>query len=294
MRLRGLFPAGFAIGLVLLIGLYPGSVSSSGSAEAERYPLLLPSPKPMEFPFAEGELLEFEVFWKPVFLFPSFRAGRVRLKIEPGEYQGRPTFHIQAWAESEGTLSRVAGIEIRDYFESHVDRHDFRSYWNRQKLHEGSRRRELEITFDYESDGWTVREIDLAVDPSRVLRDVRKSEIPSPAVDVLSAFYLPRLFALSPGDTFSFDLNQNGTFRRIRVRIEKKEKVSIPLGSFSSIRMATVGGVFGIGGDLRIWYRSEPPRFPVRFETEVKFGRVYGDLVRYESPKVTRTILRVP
>ncbi|GAB4231921.1 MAG: hypothetical protein Kow00109_04240 [Acidobacteriota bacterium] len=263
-------------------------------AVSEEFPLLLETGENLEFPFAEGETLEFEVNWKPIFLFPAFRAGRIRLTITPAEYRGRPTFRLQGWAESEGMLSRVAGMEVRDYFESHVDRRTFRSYWNLQQLREGRRQRDLELTFDYDQNCWWVRETDPAQDPPRVLRNVRRVGIPSPVVDVLSAFYVPRLARFQPGTGFAVDVNESGAFRRIRVRIEAEETVETPLGRFASLRMATVGGAFRIGGDLRVWYTKDPPRFPVKFETEVKFGRVYGTVVRLATPQATRRILRVP
>lgn len=270
------------------------SVTVAPQSAAGSFPLLLATHENLEFPFAEGETLEFEVNWKPIFLFPAFRAGRIRLTITPSEYRGRPTFRLQGWAESEGTLSRVAGMEVRDYFESQVDRYTFRSYWNLQKLREGKRQRDLELTLDYEQDCWWIRETDPGQDPPRVLGNLRRTGIPSPVVDVLSAFYVPRLVALTPGSGFSVDVNESGTFRRIRVRIEAEETVETPLGTFASVRMATVGGAFRIGGDLRVWYTKDPPRFPVKFETEIKFGRVYGTLVRLVSPKATRRVHRVP
>jgi len=54
-----------------------------------------------------------------------------------------------------------------------------------------------------------------------------------------------------------------------------------------------VGGLFRNGGDLRVWYSTDPLRFPVKFEADVKFGKVYGKVIGLDTPTETRNVIRI-
>lgn len=270
--------------LLLLWALAPAQVTLQS----------LPQPDAVyQPPFSAGERLVYQVNWKPVFLLPAFKAGEISLEIVESEFKDRDTYRIQAWAKSDGALTRVAGLEVRNYFESEVDRQDFRSYRNIQRTREGSRQRNLELLFDYEGDRTVVRETDPSVTPPREIRNKVQARIPAPAVDVLSAFYVTRLKQFSPGERFSIWLNERGEFRQVEVGVLRKEKVKASVGSFECHLVSTQGGLFKDGGDFRLWFTDDRLRVPVYFEADVRFGKVYGDLIRLETPQLHRGVIRV-
>jgi len=268
------------------------AVAAAGFAE-EPKPLLVAG-RTYSPPFSSEESLSYEVYWKPAFLFPAFKAGEIRLQLDQTEYEGRPTFRIRAWANSDGALLRVAGIQVRNYFESEIDRTNFRSYHHLQNLEEGKRRRHLELRFDYDQGKTWVRETDPSVEPPRVLKDLTRPGIPAPVVDVLSAFYVTRLRPFKTGELLSFQLNDRGEFQQVIGLAVGKEKVPTPIGDFTSMKLTTRGGLFRDGGDFRIWFSDDTYRIPTRFEADVKFGKVYGSLVRIETPRYSRGLVRVP
>jgi hypothetical protein len=258
------------------------------------FPRLLQEGVPYKPPFAAGEQLTFEVNWKPLFFIPALKAGEIRLSIEQSNYQGHQTYRIQAWADSAGTLTRMVGFRVRNYFESQVDRRTFRSYRILQQTRQGNRQRDLELRFDYDRDETIVHETDPSTNPPRVLRDAVKKGIPSLPVDVISVFYVARVRAIDPGEQFSVDLNERGDFRQIRIVAQDTEKVDTPVGEFPSLRLSTTGGLFREGGDFRIWLSLDDRRVPTQFETDVKFGRVYGKLTRLQTPTFSRRVVRLP
>jgi len=255
---------------------------------------LLSNPSQLHVPFAHGERLVFEVNWKPIFFFPAFKAGEITLSAENSTFEGHPTYRLQAWANSDGALSRVAGIEVRNYFESQIDRKTFRSLRFFQASREGDRHRDLEMIFDYDHDLVRIHETDPSTDPPRIIRHVTRKGIPGPAVDVISVFYVIRLRSFKPGDQFLLDLNERGDFRKVSVLALDDETVDTPIGKYPSVKLSTVGGIFRQGGDFRAWYARKGLRNPTKFEADVRFGKVYGSLIQLDTPQMIRGIIRVP
>ncbi len=255
---------------------------------------LLSKPSELHVPFAHGERLVFEVNWKPIFFFPAFKAGEITLSAENATFDGHPTYRLQAWANSDGALLSVAGIEVKNYFESQIDRKTFRSLRFFQAAREGDRHRDLEMIFDYDRDLVKIHETDPSTDPPRVIRHITRKGIPGPAVDVISVFYVIRLRSFKPGDKFLLDLDERGVFREVPIVALDDETVDTPVGKYASVKLSTVGGLFTQGGDFRAWYARNGLRNPTRFEADVRFGKVYGSLIRLDTPQMIRGVIRVP
>ncbi len=282
--MRRLIPA-----LLLFLAALRLVVPSSQSG----YPPLLGNDVELKAPFSKGETLVYEVNWKPLFFIPAFKAGEIRLTVDDSSYDGRDTYRIQAWAVSDGALARIAGMVVRNYYEAEIDQKEFRSYRSFQQIRQGQRQRDMELHLDYARDRVTYRETDPSTNPPRLLRSTTKTGIPSGATDIISVFYVARLRVLPVGRTFHLHLTSRGDFEEIRVTAEGEERVSTPAGRFHSVKVTTVGGLFQEGGDLRVWVSRDHLRIPVKFESTVNFGRVYGRLIRLESPQMSRGVIRV-
>ncbi|HUG44660.1 MAG TPA: DUF3108 domain-containing protein [Acidobacteriota bacterium] len=244
-------------------------------------------------PFESGERIRFEINWKPLFLFPAFKAGEVTMTLEESSFNGIDTYRISGEAISDGMLSRVAGVEIRNFYESQIDRRDFRSYRLIERTRQGERKRDVELDFDYGRNRVVLRETDPSVDPPKPVRRQTFQGIPAPATDILSAFYVGRLPVLDPGREYTLHLNNRGEFDRVRLAVEGLERIRTPLGRFETVKLATRGGLFRDGGDFRIWYSRDGRRIPVRFEADVKYGKVYGQIIAFHSGSVAKGIIRV-
>lgn len=282
----------FTSTLLLICFLLAVCLPLAGLPASQEVPSLLEEPESLEIPFSAGEELGFEVHWKPLFFFPSLKAGEIHLEIEESSFDSTDTFKIRAWARSGGTLSRVVGLKVENYYESEVDQESFRSYRNLQRTRQGSRQRDLELVFDYQKRHTVVYEIDPSEEPPEVIRDESIRGISGPVIDVLSVFYAGRLRNMEPGDVFKFHLNEKGEFKEVRVMALEEEQVETPVGSFPAIKLSTQGGLFKSGGDFRIWYSRDPLRVPVKFEADVNFGKIYGSLLRLETPRVSHGIIR--
>jgi hypothetical protein len=281
----------FRISFILLL---IGWLSTVCALPEQDFPAFLSNGATYQAPFADGEQLTYVVNWKPLFFIPALKAGEIRLSVDKSKYHGHDTYRIQAWADSAGSLTRVVGFSVRNYFESQVDRQTFRSYRIFQKIRQGNRQRDLELIFDYDKNRTTVHETDPSTNPPRVLQDAIKRGVPPLAVDVISVFYVARVRAIDPGEHFAVDLSERGDFRRIRVMAESTEEVKTPVGNFPSLKLSTTGGLFRDGGDFHIWLSLDSLRVPTKFETDVKFGKVYGELTRLQTPTFSRRVVRIP
>lgn len=276
--------------LIILTGILVAGLTASQARQA--YQDLLSPGQEFEAPFQEGEVLRYEVNWKPVFFFPAFKAGELRFLVDQARYRGRDTYRISAWAESDGLLARVAGFEIRNYYQSDIDRQDYRSYRNVQKTRQGDRKRDIEIIFDYEDGRTYFREVDMAAEPPKELKNEIVKDMPDMVIDILSVFYVGRLRELKPGQRFVFQLSNGDDFKEIRVETLANERVNTPVGNFSTVKLTTRGGLFREDGEFRVWYSLDDLRVPVKFEADAKFGKVYGKLLEFRSPTLSRGVIR--
>ncbi len=263
---------------------------------AQRPAVLLPPEKfdVNSLPFEEGEEVKYSVFWKPIFLFPSFRAGELRLNIGRSTASDRATFKISAWATSDGLLKSVAGLDVRDYFESIVDAQSFRSERFLYQRRQNDKQRDLEVLIDYAGDQVSIREVDVAATPPRQLRHRRQQGVPPVVLDSISVFYAARLQKMMPGDRFRLFLSDNGDIKPVELEVVKEENLEIALGKYKAVKITTTGGIFKEGGEFRIWYTQDQLRIPVKFEADVKFGKVYGELIHLQTPRRIKGRVRVP
>ena len=266
----------------------------AGGRASEKVPQpLLGDPGNYSVPFREGESLRFEINWKPLFLIPAFKAGELTLSIKDSRYNERPVYTISGAASSAGLLDSVASLRVRDRFESNIDHETFQSYRLLRQTRRNERKRDLEVLFDYPNDSILLREFNTEVEPPLEIRNEETQGIPGPVSDILSIFYVARLRSFRPGDSYLIHLNDRGKIKPVTIQVQAKEEVLTDIGSFDSVRISTVGGLFSNGGDLLIWYSTGPLRIPVQFEAEVKLGKVYGKIIGLETPQMTRSVIQI-
>ena len=244
-------------------------------------------------PFQAGERLRYEVNWKPLFMLPAFKAGEINFEVGESQHEGRSAYTISMDAVSAGRLAEVANMEVRNRFESIIDRKSFQSYQILKKTRQSKRKRDMLTVFDYRKNSSWMRELDAGSDPPKQLRNQNIPGIPGPLNDVISAFYAVRLHRLEPGGEYALNLSDNGRVREMRVLVKKREKVETRIGKFDAVKLEAKGGIFSEGRSLRLWYSRDRLRIPVKFEADVKFGTVFGELIQLEAGSIGRNLIRI-
>jgi Protein of unknown function (DUF3108) len=235
--------------------------------------------------FPLGEKLVYQVQWDPpswAFFLPPVTAGELTFQVQPlSAVEGQQVRRITVDAISSGLFLKIAGISVRDHFESLIDPKEFCSVKMTKVLHEGKRQREVYLTFDNGTGSGRYLAFDVSKEPRVTLKDQQLQGLPHCVQDVISAIYLTRLHDLVVGVEFPLSVCDDGLVKEVKLRVTKKEPVEAEAGKYTALRVETFlvfGGLFRQGGTLVVWVSDDAKKVPVRFEARVKFGKVYGSI----------------
>lgn len=236
--------------------------------------------------FPPGESLVYEVKWDPpswMFFLPTLSAGQMTLRCQNHfQYQDRPAYLFSVDAISSGFLSRLTGLTVNDYFESMVEVQNFCSLRMYKKTQEGKRRFEMIQTFH---PGQTTGHLlikDDSKSPPRTTRDEEVKDLPPCVQDLVSIVYHARLHPLRVGESYPMVICETGKAREFSLFVRRKEWVNTAGGPVSALLIegdTQPNVLFKDGGRFSVWATDDPRKIPVRYEINVKLGRVFGDLV---------------
>jgi hypothetical protein len=268
--------------LLCLLALFPTGAALTAPFQEADTPAL---------PFAPGERFVYRVDWNPpwyLFFLPAMEAGKAELKLEgDADHQGRKALKIVFAAHSSGTLVKLAGVKVDDYYEFLTDPDTFCTYSVLKREREGKRKRDIEVVYLRESQRLHIKEVDLAVNPPKLRKDGYVNDIPACVRDVFSALYPLRTKDIAAGTRVRTVVGDNERIKEVETHAEKKETVETPSGKYNAWRLDTValmGGLFREGGQFKIWLTADNRKLPVQFEVKVNLGKVTGKVTEF-SPK---------
>jgi len=241
---------------------------------------------PERAPFMPGETLQYKVEWDPpwfLFFLPRMEAGHLELALEEApSYEGKPAWKVRFKANSSGTLARLTGLNVEDVFESMTDPETLCTFSVSKRIREGKRKRDIEVRYEPERGRLHIRETDVARTPPRTTKDRFKENVPACVRDVFAALYALRRERLQPGARKRWVLGDDDVVKEVETRVLRSETVMAPAGPASSLHVETVsllGGLFKDGGEFRIWLSDDERRLPLKFQVQVKLGKVDGRLL---------------
>ncbi|HEU4415490.1 MAG TPA: DUF3108 domain-containing protein [Candidatus Angelobacter sp.] len=222
-----------------------------------------------EYQFPVGQTYVYGGDWR------IFNAGVATLRLE----QAGPENRVVGTANSVGTVALL--YHVHDRFESFFDPTNFCSRNTSRHVEEGLRRVETNITFDYRR-GKTI------LDQKNIKKKETKHEehdIPSCVTDLLSAVYYVASLPLLPGGNYSFPLNDGGQTLTVNVRVEAREQVKTPAGTFNAIRIQpeSAAGLLKEKGRIWIWYSDDAARTPVQIRARMSWGTLNFMLLRVDK-----------
>ena len=232
-----------------------------------------------------GERLVFLVEWNPpwyLFFLPPMEAGEAEIIVsEETEYKGNKAIKIVFNARSSGALVKFAGIKIDDHFEFLTNPETLCTYTASKRQREGKRKRDIDVVYLPETRQLHIHEVDRAVEPPVVKKDLYRENIPECVKDLFSALYYARRHEFFIGAKYQSVVGDNDRIKEVQVRVERSEQVTTPLGRFPTWRLNTialVGGLFKEGGQFRMWLTADDRKVPVQFEAKVSLGTISGKL----------------
>ena len=219
--------------------------------------------------FSPGERLTFILKWT---IIP---AGEAVLEVLPQEHMaGIDVHHFVLTARSNAFVD--AFYMVRDRIDAWADRAMRQSLLYRKKQHEGSTRRDITVSFDWEE--MTAQYINHG--------EVREPiPITDGTFDPLSIFYWSRSVDLAVGGRIQRSVTDGKKHVMGVADVVRRETVTVPAGTFDTFLiepdLAHVGGVFEKSPDAKIqlWVSADSRRLPVRLKSKVIVGSFSGELV---------------
>ncbi|MBR9988014.1 MAG: DUF3108 domain-containing protein [Desulfosarcina sp.] len=219
--------------------------------------------------FRPGERLTFILKWT---IIP---AGEAVLEVLPQEHMaGVDAHHFVLTARSNAFVD--AFYMVRDRIDAWADSGMRQSLLYRKKQHEGSTRRDITVSFDWEE--MTAQ----YTNPGEVREPI---PIVAGTFDPLSIFYWSRSANLVVGGRIQRSVTDGKKHVMGVADVVRRETVTVPAGTFDAFLiepdLAHVGGVFEKSPDAKIqlWVSADYRRLPVKLKSKVIVGSFSGELV---------------
>jgi uncharacterized protein DUF3108 len=219
--------------------------------------------------FPNGETWVFSAEWHMI------NAGTATLKMDSVNGQQR----IGARADSAGVVNAL--YKVRDQFESLIDPRTFCSVHLFKHTEEGSRKRETNLTLDYNRRKSVLEEKNLKTNETKRT----ENDLPACATDVISGFYYLSSLSLDPGSTTTFPIN-DGKTTHVRAIVDKREQIKVPAGTFQTVRVSAqaISGPLKGKGNIQVWFTDDQNHTPVQMKSTLGWGSLFFRLIRLEKP----------
>ncbi|MEP6507988.1 MAG: DUF3108 domain-containing protein [Gemmatimonadales bacterium] len=268
MTLRSL--KAIALAVVLLVPTY-GIASSRPTPDEKviRSPARL-SEDAAEVPFGAGEKSTFDV------KFGSIRVGSGSLEVLGVEsVRGRDTWHTSFQVQGGTFFYRV-----NDVYESWIDTRTLNSLLFLRQIEEGARERAQNFEI--------MPEKGIYIERTRQANTTHKT-VAEP-LDEGAFLYFVRTVPLKVGETYDFNRYFIPDRNPVRVTVLRKEKVTVPAGTFNAIVVKPViktKGIFSEKGQAEVWLSDDSTRMLLQVKSKLSFGSLNLYLKSY-TPAKTR------
>ncbi len=210
--------------------------------------------------FGPGEYLEFEVG------YGFIKAGTATLEVRRRvNYKGYQSLELVSTAKSYPALAKLYYVEDYNY-----SIFDYRGLfpWRYQKdVHEGHYQAFRWADFDQKN-----KKIYTAKDTLNASEYVQ---------DALTALYYTRTIPLQAGQTVAMEVFSDGKKYLLEVKVLKKEKVTVPAGTFRTLvvePLLKTPGIFQQAGKIKVWLTDDRLRLPVLMKSRVLIGSISAQL----------------
>ncbi len=192
--------------------------------------------------------------------------GEMTLTASSAELQGRPTYRFEMSAVSNAFLSKF--FLVRDTIVSWIDPKSFRSLRFEKHTVEGKRVKDELTEFDYAN--------------GVVRSEGEVFPLEDATLDSLSSVYYVRTLQLDGDKPIEFQVF-SGQPRALLVELKGRETITVPAGSFQTIRVEPKSTGTGLmGKNLVLWLTDDARKIPVQLRSKLKVGTLVGKLKSIE------------
>jgi hypothetical protein len=242
-------------------------IALAATAFAQQIPPL-PAPR-TGFAFPQKQTLTYSVDWR---VFP---AGTAVLHFEAEGDRERVT----ATADTVGAINMI--FHVSDRFQSTFDRTKGCTYEFDKQTVEGRRQVNSTLRIDYAQSKSILDEKNIVKKQSKHV----ESSIPGCMTDLLAGVFYPESQPLVVGQSFVLPVVDAMHNVPVTMKVEGREEVRTPLGSFHTIRVqpTAAAGVVKNRGNIWIWYTDDERRLPVQMRARLFWGTITFRLIANDN-----------
>ncbi len=224
-------------------------------------------PRP-NYPFPDGRSYIYSVEWHLI----TAGTAVVRMEVDGKERK------VTATADSSGVVNIL--FPVHDRFESHFDPRTFCSLSVFKHSEEGSHKRETSIHFDYPRKKSALDEKNLKTGETKHV----ENDLAACSTNVIAGFYYLQSLPLQLGASYEFPIS-DGKTTMVRARVEKREPVKVPAGTFPSVLVTAeaTSGPLQSKGPVWVWYSEDANHTPVQMRAKLGWGTLLFRLQRIEK-----------
>ena len=259
-----------SVGVFLLVPAY--GVASSRPTPPEKVVSLATrlSEDALQVPFGAGEKSTFEV------KFGSIRVGSGSLEVLGVEsVRGRDTWHTSFQVQGGTFFYRV-----NDVYESWIDTRTLNSLLFLRQIEEGARERAQNFEI--------MPEKGVYIERTRQANTTHRTVVDP--LDEGAFLYFVRTVPLKVGETYDFNRYFIPDRNPVRVTVLRKERITVPAGSFNAIVVKPIiktKGIFSEKGQAEVWLSDDSTRMLLQVKSKLSFGSLNLYLKSY-TPAKTR------
>ena len=247
---------------LIAIGLVAMSMASTTRAQTATSA----TTTPVSRPFVPGERLSYDVY------FGAIKVGTGSMEVRGIDtVRGRPAYHT-AFSLNGG----IPFYKVDDVFESWFATDDLASLRFNQDQNEGTKERQHRYEIYPER---------------RTYDDLSDQEPEQPSVadplDDGSFVYFVRTVPLEVGRTYEFQRYFKPDRNPVTIRVERRERVKVPAGTFDAIVIQPViktKGVFSESGHAELWISDDDRRVILQMKSQLSFGSLDLYLTNIQRP----------
>lgn len=218
-------------------------------------------------PLLVGERMEYDVRFGPL------KVGNGHMEVVAIEsVRGHDAWHTAFWVQG-GTFF----YKVNDVYESWIDTASFSSLKFVQRLEEGTSDRERRYDIYPDRDVY----FEMHKDPPR-----EHQSAPQP-LDDGSFLYFLRTIPLEVGQTYDFNRYFRPDRNPVRIKVLRKERITVPAGTFDAIVIQPViktTGIFSENGQALIWLSDDDRKIMLQLKSKLSFGSLNLYLKSYFIP----------
>ncbi|MGM0635800.1 MAG: DUF3108 domain-containing protein [Bacteroidota bacterium] len=226
--------------------------------------------------FQEGEELMFKV------RYGWFKASEANLKIEAGNFNNTPVYHIIGTGKSTGMLDVF--FKVRDHFETYLDKDKMSSHKFIRKTNEGGHKKDRQIVFNQDN---------LTAEVNNFKKNtVSTHSIKENTQDLLSALYALRnqvdINNLEVGQNFYLNMFFDEENFNFKAQYLGKEIIDTKFGTVETLKFrpyVQAERVFKEKESVTIWVSNDYNKIPLKIEAKLAVGALTAELDGYRGLK---------